>query len=372
MTKKVVSREKTIIRTSIVGILGNVGLVAVKATIGFIAGSISIIMDAINNLSDALSSVITIIGTKLSNKKPDKNHPYGHGRIEYITSLIIAIIVLVAGGSAVYESIRSLIEHTTASYDNWSLIIISIAILVKILLGLFFRIMGKRTNSDALRASGIDALFDSLLSLSTLIGAIVSMYTGVSIEGYLGILIGLFIIKSGIEILLNAISNLVGKRADKELAIAIKQVVNSFPEVIGAYDLILHDYGPNRTIGSIHIEVKDSLTAKEIHPLTRKITTAVYEKFGVILTVGIYATNESDPEIKEVRKDLYELVKQYQTIEQIHGFYVDEELKIITFDIVISFKDEDMEKTKDSLISDIKAKHPKYEYYAIIDNDFAD
>ena len=366
------NREKVIIRTSIVGILGNVGLVAVKALIGFLAGSISIVMDAVNNLSDALSSVITIIGTKLSNKKPDKKHPYGHGRIEYITSLIIAVIVLVAGGSAIYESIRSLVEGTEAVYTNTSLIVISVAILVKVALGLFFRLMGKKTKSEALKASGVDALFDSLLSLSTLIGAIVAMFTNTYIEGYLGILIGLFIIKSGVEILLNALSSLVGKRADKELALAIKQTVNSFPEVLGAYDLIIHDYGPTRSIASIHIEVRDDLTAKEIHPLTRNISQAIYEKFGTILTVGIYASNESNPEIKEIRKDLYEIVKRYPNVQQIHGFYVDEQRKFITFDMILDFKDPNAEQTKDALVKELKDKHPNYEYYAIIDIDFAD
>ena len=366
------NREKTIVRTSIIGILGNIGLVAAKATIGLITGSISIIMDAVNNLTDALSSVITIIGTKLAGKKPDKKHPYGHGRIEYITSLIIAVIILVAGGSAIYESINSLIQHKEAVYDNLSLIIVSIAILVKVALGFFFRRMGKKVNSDALKASGIDALFDSMLSLSTLIGAIVAIYTGVAIEGYLGILIGLFIIKSGIEVMLNALSNIVGKRAEKDLAIAIKQVVNSFPEVIGAYDLILHDYGPTKTIGSIHIEVRDDITAKELHPLTRKISQAVYEKFGTILTVGIYATNESVPEVKQIRSDVYQLVKEYPSITQVHGFYVDLDTKIVSFDIIVDFKDEDAEKTKNDLINKIKEKHPDYQYFVILDDDISD
>ena len=366
------NREKTIIRTSLVGILANLGLVAAKAIIGFIAGSVSIIMDAVNNLTDALSSVITIIGTKLANRKPDRKHPCGHGRIEYITSLIIAVIILVAGGSAIYESINALINKTQATYSDLSLIIISAAILVKVALGIFFKKMGKKTNSEALKGSGTDALFDSLLSLATLIGAIVARYTGAAIEGYLGILIGLFIIKSGIEIMLNALSSIVGKRTDKEIALGIKQIVNSFPEVIGSYDLILHDYGPTKTIGSIHIEVRDDLTAKEIHPLTRKITMAVYEKYGTILTIGIYATNESVPEIKQIRTDLYALVREYESIKQIHGFYVDIDTKVVTFDLIIDFKEEKVEEIKESLIKRMKELHPDYEYNIILDDDFTD
>ena len=365
------NREKLIIRTSIIGILGNVLLVAAKATIGIIAGSISIILDAINNLTDALSSIVTVIGTKLSTKKPDKDHPYGHGRIEYVTSLIVAIIVLIAGGTAIYESISSLISRTQANYTYISLIVISVAILFKIALGLFFRIMGKKTKSDALRASGVDALFDALLSLSTLVGAIVAMYAGVHIEGYLGILIGLFIIKSGIEFLLNAISSIVGKRAEREIALGIKQLVNSFPEVIGSYDLILNNYGHNRAIGSIHIEVNDKLTAKEIHPLTRKISQEVFLKFGVILTVGIYASNTSNPEIVEIRKDLHELVKDYPSVKQVHGFYVDEQLKMISFDLLVSFDEKNVEGLKESIINKLKEKHPNYQYYIVIDNDYS-
>lgn len=366
------NREALIVRTSIIGILGNVLLVAAKATIGLIAGSISVILDAVNNLTDTLSSIVTIIGTKLSTKKPDKDHPYGHGRIEYVTSLIVAIIVLVAGGSAIYESINSLLSGNKAVYEYYSLIVISVAILVKVALGLFFRKIGKKTNSEALKASGVDALFDSLLSLTTLIGAIVAMFAGVHVEGYLGILIGLFIIKSGVEFLLNAISSIVGKRAEKETALGIKQLVTSFPEVIGAYDLILNDYGPNRSIGSIHIEVRDDLTAKEIHPLTRNISLAVYQKFGVILTVGIYATNSSVPEIKCIREDLYRLVKSYPSIEQVHGFYVDVESNTVSFDIIISFKEEKPEEIKSSLINELSKLHPSYKYFVVEDIDFSD
>ena len=366
------NREKKIVRTSIVGIFANIGLVAAKAVIGFIAGSVSVILDAVNNLTDALSSVITIVGTKLANRKPDAKHPYGHGRVEYITSLIIAVIILVAGGSAIYESITSLINHVEASYTDVSLIIIAAAILVKVALGFYFRKVGKNVNSEALKASGIDALFDAILSLATLVGAIVSRYAGVAIEGYLGILIGLFIIKTGVEILLNSLSNIVGKRADKEIALGIKQLVNSFPEVIGSYDLILNDYGPTKLIGSIHIEVRDDLTAKEIHPLTRKISYAIYEKFGAIMTVGIYATNSSVPEVKEIRTYLYNLVKENKSIKQVHGFYVDIETKTVTFDIILDYSEEHVEEIKSSLISKLSEKFKDYKYYIVIDNDFSD
>lgn len=366
------NREKKIVQTSIVGIIGNIVLVAAKAVIGFLAGSVSVILDAVNNLSDVLSSVVTIIGTKLANRKPDRKHPFGHGRIEYLTSLVVAVIILVAGGSAIYESINALIKNELPNYTDISLIVISLGILVKVALGLYFRKVAKDVNSDALKGSGIDALFDSLLSTATLIGALVARYTGVAIEGYLGILIGLFIIKSGISVLLEAASNLVGTRSSKELSQGIKQVVTSFKEVKGAYDLILNSYGPNRSIGSIHVEVDDNLTAREIHPLSRKIAQEVYLKYGVILTVGVYASNTSNPEIKEIRKQVYSLVKEYQTIRQIHGFYVDEDLKTVSFDIVIDFEEKNVDELVATVTSKLKEKHSSYEFYIVIDNDFTD
>ena len=162
-------RSKKIIQTSVIGILANLGLVALKAVVGLFANSISIIMDAVNNLSDALSSVITIVGTKLSQKKPDAKHPYGHGRVEYVTSLIISIIILIAGSVAIVESVLNIITPAEVTFTYISLILIGAAILVKVGLGLFFRYRGKKLNSEALKGSGLDALFDALLSLATLV-----------------------------------------------------------------------------------------------------------------------------------------------------------------------------------------------------------
>lgn len=366
------TRDRKIIFTSIIGIIGNVLLVGAKAFIGLISGSVSIILDALNNLTDALSSIITIVGTKVANKKPDAKHPYGHGRIEYVTSLAIAVIILVAGGTAIYRSILSLIEGQTANYDYTAIIIVSIAILVKVAIGLFFRKVGKETNSNALKGSGIDALFDALLSLATLIGAIVAMTTGVYIEGYLGILIGLFIIKSGIEVLRESISNIIGERTSKETSLAIKKMVCSHKGVLGAYDLILNNYGPNKAIGSIHIEVDDEMTAKEIHPLSREIQAQAYLEFGVILTVGIYASNNKHPEVKEIRKYIYQLVKEYEEIKEIHGFYVDVEKKIINFDLVMLFSEKSEDETVNDITKKLNVQYPEYTTYIVVDHDFAD
>ena len=366
------NREKKIIQTSIIGVIGNVLLVAAKAFVGFLANSISIITDALNNLSDALSSTITIIGTKLSGKKPDKKHPFGHGRIEYVTSLIIGILVLVAGITAIYESVMTLIEKPEVKYDISSIIIISSAIVLKIGLSVYFQIVGKKTNSEPLKASGKDALFDALLSVATVIGIVTTLVWNVNIEGYIGILIGLFIIKSAIEIIRKGASLIIGERTDQETVNNIKKIVCSFKEVQGVYDLIINNYGSGKAIASVHVEVDDSLTAREIHHFTRQIAEKVFMETGTIITVGIYAKNEANEEIKKIKSLVMKRAEENKYIKQVHGFYVDDERNVITFDLVFEFECPNPKEVIATMTKELKEKYPNYDYYVVHDNDFTD
>jgi len=364
------NREKTIVRTSIVGILGNVVLVVFKAIVGILSNSVSIVTDAINNLTDALSSVITIIGTKISNKKPDLKHPYGYGRIEYLTSVVIACLVLFAGVSALKDSVEQLITPSLPSYETYSLIIIGVAIGVKIALGIFFRVMGKKTASESLKGSGTDALMDAVLSTATLVGALVAYYAKVNIEPYLGIVIGLFILKSGFEILKEGISSLIGSRADNSLTTQLKKIVLSYPEVRGAYDVTLNNYGPERTIGSVHIEVRDDMTATEIHHLTRSIVMDVYQKMHIVLTVGIYASNTKDPKANEIHQYLMQVAAKHPAVIQTHGFYLDKERKLAMFDIVTKFGT-DAQKEGTEIVQAMKEKYPEYAWVFNVDLDLS-
>ena len=365
-------RSKKIIQTSIVGIITNLGLVVMKAIVGFFANSISIIMDALNNLSDILSSAITVIGTKLSQKKPDAKHPYGHGRIEYVTSLVIGIIILFAAGLAIYESILSIITPRDVNFDIITVILIGVAVLVKVALGLFFRRQGKKYNSEALKGSGIDALFDALLSFATLVSIVVYIIWKVNIEGYIGVVIGLFMLRSGVGVLRASLSSIIGERTSKETSEAIKKLVCENPQVLGAYDLIVNNYGPERGIGSIHIEVDDKLTAKEIHPLTRSISKQVYEKFGIIMTVGIYASNSSNSEIIKIKDAIRKEVLSHPTIKQMHGFYCDQEIKSISFDVIVDFEDKESSKLIEEIKKNLEQTFPDYHFYIVEDKDFSD
>lgn len=366
------NRNKTIIKTSIQGIIVNIILVIFKATVGLIVNSIAIILDAVNNLSDALSSIITIIGTKLAGKAPDKKHPFGHGRIEYFSSLIIAVIVLLAGITSAKESIEKIINPAKADYTSASLAIVSVAVVVKFFFGKYVKKVGEKINSQSLIASGTDAFMDSILSLTTLIAAIVSLAWGLSLEGYLGLIISVIIIKSSIDIMRETINSIIGERADPELTQKLRNKVNEIEEVQGVYDIILHNYGPTQIIGSIHIQVDDNMTAKEIHKLTRKIQMLIYSEFGITLTVGVYASNNSEKDFAEIKDELVKIIQKYKEIIQMHGFYVDEENSMISFDLIIDFNSENKEKVRDEVVKKLKEKYPKYNYYVILDSDFSD
>ena len=363
-------RKKVIIKTSIMGIVVNLILVAFKAVIGIIVNSIAIILDAVNNLTDALSSVITIIGTKLANKAPDKKHPYGHGRIEYFTSVIIAAIVLFAGATAIKESVEKIIYPQSTDYSIVSLVIIAVAVVVKFIFGRYVKGVGKKVNSQSLVASGEDAFMDSVLSFSTLVAAIINYIWHFGLEGYLGVIIGIFIVKSAIEILKEAVNSILGVRADGELSKNLKKKILEFNEVQGVYDLNLHNYGPSSTIASAHIQVRNDMTAEEIHILTREIEYLIYMEFGITLTIGIYAANDKG-EFGEIKKTLGKIIKDYPHILQLHGFYVDKEDNVY-FDLIIDFEAKDKEKLKNEIVEKIKEKFPKYNYNVIIDSDITD
>ena len=366
-------RDRKIIRTCIIGILANIFLVAFKAFIGLTSNSIAIVMDAVNNLSDAASSVITIIGTKLARKEADRKHPFGYGRIEYLSAMVISVLVLYAGITAFIESVKKIITPETPDYTPVALIIVAAGVIVKIALGLYVKSVGKKVNSDSLINSGQDATLDSIISASTLVAAAVYIIFHISLEAWLGAVIAVVIIKSGIEMLRDTLSKILGERADAELAKEIKRTVNSFPEVLGSYDLVLHNYGPDAFHGSVHIEVPDTFTADELDRLTRKLTAAVYEKTGVILTaVGVYSSNTKDALAVETRKRVSEIALSHEHVMQIHGFYFDSEEKSIRFDIIVSFDAKDRREVCRQVTADIQKAFPDYRLEIVLDTDFSE
>ena len=367
-----INRDKVIVKTSIVGIITNIFLVIFKATIGLLSNSIAVILDAVNNLSDALSSVITIIGTKLANKLPNKKHPLGYGRIEYMSAMLVSAIVLYAGITSMVESVKRIIHPEAADYSIISLIIIAVAVVVKIVLGKYVKAKGERVNSGALIASGADAMFDAILSASVLASAIIYFTTKVSLEAYVGVIISGVIIKAGIGMMSDTINDILGKRADAETTQKIKQLLVEEPEVRGAYDLIIHNYGPNKNLASVHLELPDTMTVEQVDVLTRKLQSKVYHETGVILAgTGVYSYNTKNDEASKIRNKVQEIVMAYDWVLQMHGFYVDISAKTIRFDIVMSFEIDAKEGLK--IINEQLAKvYPEYKFQIVPDVDVSD
>ncbi len=367
------SREKTIVRTSVIGIVANVFLAAFKAVVGFMTNSIAIVLDAVNNISDAGSSLITIIGTKLAGRSPDKKHPFGYGRIEYLSAMVISVIVLYAGVTSFTESVRKIISPETPQYNTASLVIVGVAVVVKIVLGRYVRSVGEKVNSDSLINSSEDATLDSIISASTLAAAAVYLLFHVSLEAWLSAVISLVIIKSGLEMLRETISRILGEQNDPQLAAKIKQTVTGFEGVHGAYDLVLNNYGPDAWNGSIHIEVPDTYSADQLDLLIREIQVAVYRQHNVILTaVGVYSINTGDAEIVESRSKVQEILLSHPYVKQMHGFYMVKDEKTMRFDVVVSLEAENRKTVYDAAVADVQKAFPEYQLRTALDTDYAE
>lgn len=372
MENETLNRDRIIVRTSIIGILTNVLLAGFKAAVGLLSNSIAVILDAVNNLSDALSSVITIVGTKLAGRLPDKKHPLGYGRIEYLSALIVSAIVLYAGITSFIESVKKIIHPEKAEYTVVSLVIIAVAVVVKLILGSFVKAQGKAANSGALVASGSDAMFDAILSASVLASAVIFMLTGISLESYVGVAISVVIIKAGIEMMTETLDDILGQRADAETTIAIKRILNEEPEVRGAYDLVLNNYGPDKNIGSVHLELPDTMTVEQVDELTRRVQAKVLNETGVILTgVGVYSYNTKNDEAAKIRNTIQKLVLSHDWALQFHGFYVDIKKKSLRFDVVMSFEI-DPKDGLDTLYKEVREAYPDYDIYIAPDVDVSD
>ena len=366
------SRDKVIIRTSIIGIVTNIFLAGFKAAIGLASNSIAVILDAVNNLSDALSSVITIIGTKLAARLPDKKHPLGYGRIEYLSAMIVSGIVLYAGITSAVESVKKIIEPETPDYSLTSLVIIAVAIVVKLVLGKYVKTKGEKVNSGSLIASGSDATFDAVLSFSVLVSAIIFLKSGISLEAYVGVVISIVIIKSGIEMITETLDDILGIRADKETAQKVKALLNEEPEVQGAYDLILFNYGPEKDYAAVHLELPDTMTVDEVDKLTRRVERKVYNETGIALVgVGVYGYNTGNDEAAKIRDHVREIVMAHEWVLQLHGFHIDIPQKKMRFDAVMSF-DINPKEGLQILRDEVQKAYPDYDLFILPDVDVSD
>lgn len=364
-------RIKTILRASIIAICVNVALGIFKAIVGFITNSIAITMDAINNFTDAISSFVTIFSAKMSSKESDRKHPFGYGRYEYLGTLLIGGLITYAGFTALIESIKQIISPEEVEYSIIPLVIVGVAVVGKLLLAMYISKTGKKVKSDSMVASGKEAIGDVAISISTLVAAGIYIFLHFSIEAFLGVIIAIVIIKSGIETLKETIDKLLGTGASVALVRDIKKAIATYDNVQGAFDLVMHDYGTDAYVASVHIAVMDTLPADELDRLTREIQKHISEEFGVFLSaIGIYSVNSKDEQITAMRDKVSRVVLEDSMIHSVHGFYINQDKNEMRFDMVVSFDAKDRRSVYNEAIARVKAHYPEYDIEAGLDMDF--
>ena len=291
------NREKKILRTSIIGIIVNIGLAITKIILGSLTNSIAITTDAMNNLTDSSSSIITIIGTNLSSKKEDEKHPFGHGRIEYLTSMVIGIIVTITGIQVLISSAKDIFNPAQTNYTSISLIIMLITVVTKIFLGIYTENLGKQVNSGALIGSGKDAKNDAIITSLTIISALINIF----------------------------------------FTSEIRKMIKSQEGILGAYDLIIHNYGPVYNMGSINVELDHETRVGDIYPILHRLQVDIYKKFNIYLIFGFYSVNENH----KIARPLMDIINDYVSNNPhclgYHGLYIDEETKSIYFDLLLDY-----------------------------------
>ena len=356
-----------------VGIIINTLLFLIKLFVGLFAGSIAIIADAFNNLSDAASSIITIIGFKMANKPADAEHPFGHGRIEYISALVVSFMVMLVGFQFVKTSFSKILNPEAVTFEIMPFLLLLISIGFKIWLSKFNKNLGNKINSSALKAAGTDALGDVFTSTTVVISFFASNFTSLPIDGYIGVLVALVIIYSGFSLIKETISPLLGEAPDAELVQQINDMVLSYEHISGVHDLVIHNYGPGRIMASIHAEIPADINIMTIHNIIDSAEREISQKLGVYLVVHMDPVSVDTDEISSTRKYIEEDLKSYSIVKSYHDFRVigDEKHKNIIFDVVVdsneftnNFQSENL---KESIENSVKLAHPTYNCIVTID-----
>lgn len=370
------TRNAYVYLASIVGILCNLILSIIKISVGFISGSVSITADGFNNLSDMASSIITMVGIKLANRPADKEHPFGHGRMEYLSALVVAFMVMLVGIQFVKTSFERILNPVAVSFEIIPFILLLISLLIKLWLSRFNKYMGLKINSTALKAASVDALGDVFTSSCVLISFLAAKFTTLPIDGYVGLIVSAAILYAGYSLIKDTISPLLGEAPDEELVKKIKQGVLSYDNIIGVHDLIIHNYGVGKCMASIHAEIPSNIDLVTIHEIIDSAEREISQKLNIYLVIHMDPMCIHDDKINKVKGEVQEILLKYKTIKSMHDFRITEgkdKINII-FDIEVNAYEvntpDKEEELKGKLESDIKKLNPLYNCVITIDKYF--
>ena len=363
-------RTGIINRTAILGIVVNVLIAGVKIAAGLLASSVAIVSEGVNNAADALTSVLTMVGTRLAGRHPDAKHPFGYGRIEYLTGLVVAVVIIVSGVQMLIESVKLIFRPEELSISYVSLAIVAVSAVVKFFLGLYTIARGRVVQSDALVGVGLECRGDSYISIITIGVAVVFLLTGVSLDAYAGVVMSAIILKAGVEVLLKIVSELIGRPGEKELATKIYQLVRATPGVVGAADMMLHNYGPNAWSGSVNVEIDHAKSVGEVYAMLHELQLGIMHEEHVTMVFGVYAVDDDHVETRRIRRTILEYVKAHEHVKSFHAVYLEPGTNRLYCDLVVDYALADWEALRADFLDYMKAKVPGRDVVLTVETEF--
>lgn len=364
------TREGIIATTSTLGIIANILIAGTKVIIGLLASSIAIVSEGVNNAADVMTSLLTLIGTKLAGKHPDEKHPFGYGRIEYLTSLVIAIMIIVTGIEMLKSAIELIKHPANLNMSYLALAIVAGSAVIKFFLGLYTIKMGKKADSGALVGVGLDCRNDAFASLVTIISVVAFLVFGIQIDAYAGFITAALIIKAGIDVLRETISELLGRPGEKELATKLYKEIRSTPGIINAADMMLHNYGPDAYSGSVNVELDHKISVKEAYAFLHALQLRIMHEYDVTMVFGIYAVDNDSPEGKALRKYIGQYVIDTEHVKSFHAVYIEPDTNNIYCDLIVDYKLKDWDALRDDFIAYMAKKYPDNEVILTIETEF--
>ena len=366
-------RSKYGVLCGIVGIILNILLCCAKLAVSFITGSVAISADAFNNLGDAGSSVITLIGFKLADQKPDEGHPFGHGRMEYLSALVVSMLIMLMGFELGKTSVSKIIDGGSPVFSYVAIIVLGLSVLIKLYIFLYNRSIGKKINSQAMKATAVDSLTDCISTFAVLLATVLSLFVDFNFDGWCGLIISAFIIFSGIKAAKETIDPLLGTPPESDFVDNVEKIVLSYPEIVGIHDLVVHNYGPGRVMLSLHAEVSQSIDILLAHDIIDNAEQKLSRELKCSAVIHLDPIATDDEKVNEVRKRVGELAKAIHPQITIHDFrmVVGDSHTNLIFDMSVPFslkRDDDDIKTEMARL--VKVIDEKYLTVICIDKEF--
>ena len=364
------SREGTVVTVSGLNILVNLIFAAIKVVIGLAVSSIAIVSEGVNNATDSATSLITIVGTKLSAKHPTEKHPFGFGRIEYLTSLLISVLILFTGAELMESSVKRIFEPQEMSISYVTMAIIAVSALVKLALGLYTIKEGRRVDSSSLVALGTECRSDSVVSVITLVTALVFLVFHVSLDAYAGIIMSLIVLKAGFEVLKETLSDILGQAGEKELAQELYRIIRAEPLVLNAADMMLHNYGPDSYSGSVNVEIDHSKTVEEVYAALHELQLRIMHEKRITMVFGIYAVDRDHAQIRQLREQVAAFVREQKHVTSYHALYIHPNGKDLYVDLVVDYDLADWEALRKEFTAYMAELYPDKHLELVIETNY--